>query len=413
MLVLRFENALNAPQLKLIQSLGKVADAHGIKLWAVGGLVRDALLGVPVVDIDLTSEAPAQELGHALTSSLGGSISSVTPFGTVKLAIEGQILDLATMRTEVYPSPASLPLVASSTLTEDLKRRDFTINAMAISLAPSDFGAIVDPHDGRADLEAHLIRAMHVHSFQDDPTRAFRAVRYAVRLGFHIERHTARWMRHGAPLIERVSGTRIRREIERMIEDGRGSSAIASAYHHGLLAQIHPALGANAIRRTIGIAVRTNLQGLELLAALMYPLSTGEVATLITRLSLPKQEASLAEAAVRIREAESTLKGAAPSEVDLVVGKAPIAAITAASKVSLSPLVRASLRRYVRRTMLVIRHLDGETLSRIGVPTGPQTGQVLQALRGAELNNTVRSRQGAIHFVRHWLETAKATGEII
>ncbi|MDA1173900.1 MAG: CCA tRNA nucleotidyltransferase, partial [Chloroflexi bacterium] len=295
----RFEHALDAQQLALLQALGQAADAHGAKLWAVGGIVRDTLLGRPVLDIDLTSQTPANELGHALVSTLGGSVSPITPFMTVKLTIDSHRFDLATTRTETYPQPATLPVVTPSTLSEDLSRRDFTINAMAASLAPVDFGDMTDPFGGQADLDAHLLRVLHQRSFQDDPTRAFRAVRYAVRLGFRIDRRTASWMRHDAPLIERLSGTRIRHEIERMLDEPRGATALLEAHRRGLLTRIHPALGASAITRALRSAARANLTGLELLAALMYPLSTSDVLSLTRRLSLSNQQETVAEANAR------------------------------------------------------------------------------------------------------------------
>jgi len=401
---LHFENALDTHRLALLQALGQAAHAHGTKLWAVGGVVRDTLLGVPVLDIDLTSETPADGLGRTLTSALGGSVGPITPFATVKLTISGQHFDLATTRTETYPQPGTLPSVTLSTLDQDLRRRDFTVNAMAASLAPADFGEVSDPHGGRADLDAGVIRVLHDRSFRDDPTRTFRAVRYAVRLGFHIERTTARWMRRDAPLINRLSGTRVRHEIERMLIDPRGATALMKSHRRGLLGQIHPAFRADAVGRALLSATRRNLRGLELLAALMYSLSTSDVAAVTHRLSLPKRQAILALATVQLREAEPQLSGAAPSAVDLVARNIPQAALSALVAVSESAPVRASLRSYMQRSKFVLRHLDGEALARIGVPSGPPTGQALQTLRSAELDGTVRSRQGATRFIQRWLE---------
>jgi tRNA nucleotidyltransferase (CCA-adding enzyme) len=400
----RFEHALDAQQLAWLQALGQAADAHGAKLWAVGGIVRDSLLGRPVLDIDLTSETPADELGHAPVSTLGGSVSPITPFMTVKLTIDGHRFDLATTRTETYPHPATLPIVTPSTLSEDLKRRDFTINAMAASLAPADFGDMTDPHGGQADLDARLIRALHQRSFRDDPTRAFRAVRYAVRLGFRIDRRTAGWMRHDAPLIESLSGTRIRHEIERMLDEPRGATALLETHRRGLLAQIHPALGASVVTLALRSAARANLTGLELLAALMYPLSTSDVLALTRRLSLSNQQAAVAEATARAHGVESQLSGAPPSVVDRTIGNAPAATLTAIASVSADSAVRASVRRYTRRAAHVQRHLDGKALAHLGVPSGPRIGEALAALRSAELDNLVRTRRGATHFIKQWLQ---------
>ena len=401
----RFDSALDPQQLALLQALGRTAGARGVKLWAVGGVVRDSIIGTPAHDIDITSEAPADELAHVLVSVLGGAAGPMTRFATVKLTIQGRHFDLATTRTETYPQPATLPVITPSTLNEDLNRRDFTINAMAASLAPADFGDVIDPHGGSADIAAHRVKALHLRSFQEDPTRGFRAVRYASRLGFRIELRTARSLRRDSSLIQQLSGTRIRHEIERMLDEPRAAAALLESHRYGLLGQIHPALGTSAVERTLRSAVRASLTGLELLAALMYPLSTGDVTVLVNRLSLPRQHSNLVRSTVRIREAESQLNGVPPSSVDMIVGPAPGAALASVAAVSPSPNVRASLRRYVRQSGLIVRHLNGDALARIGVPPGIVTGQALQALRQAELDNKVRTLQGALLFVKRWLST--------
>ena len=400
----RFENTVDPQQLALLQALGQAADAHGSTLWAVGGVVRDSLIGTPVLDIDLTSETPANELGQTLVSATGGSVSAITPFLTAKLTIDGHRFDLATTRTETYPQPATLPIVTPGTLAEDLKRRDFTINAMAASLAPSDFGDVTDPYGGQADLDARLVRALHQRSFQDDPTRAFRAVRYAVRLGFRIDRRTASWMRADGQLIERLTGTRIRHEIEHILREPRGAAALVDLHRRSLLAHLHPALGAPQVGTVLRAASRRGLCGLELLAALMYPLSTSEVEALARRLSLSNQQVTVAEATARAHEAESQLSGAPPSVVDRTIGNAPAATLTAIATLSANQAVRASVRRYIRRATLVQRHLDGKALAHLGVPPGHRIGEALAVLRGAELDNMVRTRRGATHFITNWLQ---------
>ena len=408
---LQFDTALDTQQLALLHALGRAAIAHGTKLYAVGGVVRDAILGVSVADIDLTSETPAGELGQALATALGGHAARVTPFATVKLTIDGHVFDLATARAETYALPGTLPNVTPSTIEQDLERRDFTINAIAASLAPADFGTILDLHGGRADLGAGVVRTLHQRSFQDDPTRAFRAVRYATRLGFQIDHRTARWMRRDSSIIQRLTGTRARHELERILDEPRGAGTLADAQRRELLTQIHPAFGANAVAHTLHAATRANLRGVELLAALMYPLSRSEIDPVVSRLSLSKQQATLARSAVSLREAEPRISGAAPSVVDLIVGSLPKATLAMGAAVSRSTPARGALQRYNRRSALIGHHLDGEALISIGVPPGPRLGQALQALRSAELDNIVRSRRGATHFIQRWLQAVVDTGD--
>lgn len=407
---LSFKNTLDTPQLTLLQSLGQAAYTHGTKLWAVGGLVRDVILGRPVLDIDLVSEAPADQLGRILISTLGGTVSSLTPFATVKMSIQGQHFDLATTRSETYKHSGTLPVITPSTLDTDLGRRDFTINALAASLDPADFGSIVDPYGGQADLDTGIIRILHPRSFQDDPTRIFRAVRYSVRLGFKIERITSGAIQSNHSLIKHLSGTRIRHEIERILGEPKGAATLLTSHHYGLLSPIHVAFRNHMLGSALRYAARRNLQGLELLAALMYPLSKSDVPVLAERLNLTRQQSVLAQMTVHTREAESQLSGAAPSVVELILGNpslataAPMAALSAIAAISPSTLVRRSLQNYIRRSKLAVRHLDAQALTRIGVPPGPPIGQAMRALHSAQLDRRVRSREGAIRFIRHWLK---------
>ncbi|MEX2599647.1 MAG: hypothetical protein WD533_08335, partial [Dehalococcoidia bacterium] len=179
---------LSPDGLTLLTQLGAAASRHGVRLWLVGGAVRDALLGKHVLDIDLTSEMPAGELGPLLAKKAGGQVVSRSEFGTVKLRFGGRTLDLATARSERYTRPGALPTVSPGTMDADLARRDFSIHAMAASLAPEGFGELLDTQNGLEDLQRGSIRVLHECSFQDDATRMLRAVRYAVRLGFRLER---------------------------------------------------------------------------------------------------------------------------------------------------------------------------------------------------------------------------------
>lgn len=401
---LALDRALRPDQLDLLAELGRAAHHAGAKLWAVGGTVRDALLGKRVLDVDLASETPAGVLGHALADELDGTLTGMTRFGTAKLRIKGQTFDLATTRTEAYPEPAVLPIVAPGRMEDDLVRRDFTINAMAVSLAPDDFGAVLDPHGGQADLDAKLVRVLHPKSFRDDPTRAFRAVRYAVRLGFRVERRTAAWMRRDAHYIERLTPARVRHELERIMEEDDGAGMLAEAHRRGLLAIVHPALGAPRVFDRLRQARRAQLHGLELLAALTYPLSADDVASLERRLGLSRRQATVALAASRLRLTEPNIREASPSQTDALVGGAPQAALSAMAAIADDRRARLNLRTYLQRLGNVGTHLNGNDLARLGVAQGPAMGLVLRSLRAAELDGKVRSRAAAERFVRRLIK---------
>ena len=400
----RFEHVLSDADVALLRELGRAASDAGGKLWAVGGVVRDALVGNPVADIDLTSETPAAELGPVLTASAGGTIAKLTTFGTLKLSIPRGVidrtLDLATTRTETYAAPGALPNVAPTDLRSDLARRDFTINAMAASLAPADFGTVSDLHGGIADLYAKRVRALHERSFQDDPTRQLRAVRYATRLGFRIERRTAVWMRRDVGHLAALSPARARHEIERILDEPTGAKSLRQSWGRGLLAALHPALGTIEVRTALATAARAKLTGMELLGALIYPLSTADAEGLIARLGLTKAQQALVRGVIAGREHEPTLAGAAPSEIAHALGNAPTAAVTAIACVSRDSHVRSALRQYSRAMVNVRVAMNGREIAALGVAAGPPVGRALAALRSAELDGKVRTHAGAVRFIR-------------
>lgn len=178
--------------MKLLKDIGLLANSLGYSAFVVGGLVRDVMLGTKNLDLDIVIEGDAVKMGHALAKKLSAAIVVHKRFGTCSVITKEKLkIDLATARKETYERPAALPTVEFSSLKEDLLRRDFTINAMAVSLNKNSFGQLIDFFNGEKDLGAGRIKVMHDGSFIDDPTRIFRAVRFETRLGFTIEPHTA------------------------------------------------------------------------------------------------------------------------------------------------------------------------------------------------------------------------------
>src|SRR5436190_23514371 len=192
---------------RLLPALDGLAPA-----WLVGGAVRDLMLRGQTVDLDIAIEGDARDVARELAARLGGTAVEHERFGTATIKADDLVVDLASTRREMYAHPGALPDVEPAPLDEDLARRDFTINAMAAAL-PS--GELRDPHDGRTDLDAGVIRVLHPRSFIDDPTRLLRAVRYESRFGFRMDEDTERLARDaiagGAP--GTVSGARIRDEV--------------------------------------------------------------------------------------------------------------------------------------------------------------------------------------------------------
>lgn len=178
--------------------------------------MRDMFLGRPTPDLDIVIEGDAIKLGHILSKELGANLVSHKRFGTCTLSCKDKLrIDLAAARKEKYERPGVLPTVISSSVKDDLVRRDFTINAMAVSINKDDFGKLIDLFGGLKDLKAGRIKVMHEKSFIDDPTRIFRAIRFEQRFDFHIDRHTQALMEKAIArgVLETLETQRVRKEV--------------------------------------------------------------------------------------------------------------------------------------------------------------------------------------------------------
>jgi tRNA nucleotidyltransferase (CCA-adding enzyme) len=184
--------------------------------YLVGGAVRDLLLDAKTRDIDIAVEGDARSAARAVADRLGGQVRGYERFGTADVLMpDNTIYHLATTREETYDAPGALPTVTPASLAEDLRRRDFTVNTLAVGLTGDDLGHLYDPFGGLADLESKAIRVLHDRSFLDDPTRLLRAVRYATRLEFGLDPETERLAREAvaADALSTVSGKRIRADL--------------------------------------------------------------------------------------------------------------------------------------------------------------------------------------------------------
>ena len=212
----KIEAAFPSRAFTLLREVGIKAGSLGYRAYLVGGSVRDIILGRSHIDIDMTVEGDAIKLGKAIAKDVEAVMTAYKSFGTCTLIFkDGSKIDLATARRETYKRPGAMPTIKPSTLKEDLKRRDFTINAIAVSVMAKDFGQVYDFFDGAGDLKSGLIRIIHSKSFTDDPTRIFRARRFAARFGFKIEPRTDILMKKALinRALDTVSQGRIQKEL--------------------------------------------------------------------------------------------------------------------------------------------------------------------------------------------------------
>jgi len=268
--------------LPLLEKVAALADAAGLELYAVGGCARDWALGRESADIDFMLSGASSAVVEGLEKEYGGRHEKFGPFLTVRFfSAEGRRLDFARFRSETYARPAALPTVsAASSAAEDLKRRDFACNAMCVRLnGPEPFG-LLDPYGGLADIKAGLVRVLHEKSFEDDPTRIFRAARFSGRFGWKLEAATSRLalaaVKAGLPGL--LSRERVRNELVKILSEADPLPALEMLKGLGALPFVHPvfafgpsllALG-TARERLAGIAALMGPVGGEFLAGLKF-----------------------------------------------------------------------------------------------------------------------------------------------
>ena len=218
---LRGRRPKQSKNMDIIKIVGKIADESGVQAYIVGGPVRDKFLGIPNYDLDFVIEGDGIKFAEALNKKLKGRLTTYRAFGTATIGLEGKRIDIVSARKETYKYPAAYPDVKPGTIKEDLFRRDFTINAMALAINKKNFGRLVDFYGGQKDLKKGVIRVLHDKSFMDDPTRIFRAVRFAVRFGFKIEPGTKRIMKEAilGGFLGEVNKGRIKKEIELFLKE--------------------------------------------------------------------------------------------------------------------------------------------------------------------------------------------------
>lgn len=229
----------------LLTKVGNIAEGKGMNIFVVGGFVRDLLLGKKNLDIDLVVEGDGLEFARRLAQELSGELRAHSNFGTATITLpDGQKLDVATSRREFYEYPAVLPVVERDSIKQDLYRRDFTVNAMAVSLNPLEYGELVDFFGGQKDLQKRSIRVLYNLSFIEDPTRIFRAIRFEQRYNFSIEEQTAGFIAHALQIgiLNQLSGTRLKNEFLLILKERNAVRILKRAEDWNLLSYIHPNL---------------------------------------------------------------------------------------------------------------------------------------------------------------------------
>ncbi|BCA56259.1 hypothetical protein W02_33990 [Nitrospira sp. KM1] len=424
----------------LLKRLGEVADDRGISLSLVGGVVRDLLLKRKTWDLDLTADEDGIAFAKAIVHRYGGSVVLFERFQTARIVFpDGKKVDITTARRESYRSPAALPNVSAGSLDDDLYRRDFTINAMAISLNAVTFGDLYDPFGGRKDLRSGIIRVLHAGSFIDDPTRIFRAIRFTRRFGFRLERRSATLLNRAAAtnMVQRLSGPRLCREILLLLGDASPEKSIETLDRLHLMRFLSRGLSygqeARRIVRNLNKALqwwrkrfpnRPIDQPMAYLAAVLTGMHTSVVKSVIRRLQLPLAQSDILEwsgsARDRIMRSVSSKSDLRPSQVYHLLEKAPdecIAGLLAGALAHrpgsvVRRLVIARLSRFLQRDRDVTTSITGDDLKRLGLPAGPRFRIILRQIRDAKIDGRIANRPAELELARRLVNRTISRGAV-
>ena len=395
--------------LLLLQLLRSWASPKSLPVYLVGGPVRDALLGSPIKDLDFVVEGDAPKLAYRVAQATGGEVLAHPRFQTATVSLDGSRVDIVTARKETYPQPGSLPQVTPGAIDDDLARRDFSVNALALPLW-EQVPKVLDRHGGLKDLELRVLRVLHARSFDDDPTRILRAIRYEQRLGFSLDKDTSAQLAAalGQGRLGAVTADRVRHELERIFAEARPELALKRAIQLGVLAAIHPGLASvGALERLVARAPSGLLaeQPLCYLASLVYPLSRDQVEGLIGRLNLPNSWAAVVRDTIALKEMEPALADPAlsASQVSTMLEGLSSVSVCAASLVSKSSQGARRLCQYWDEWRHRVPVLTGRDLVAMGVPEGPMVGSILRELRLRRIDGTLADEEGERQVVEEIL----------
>ncbi len=420
----RPESRSEEDRLWLLRVAGKLGESLGTPVFAVGGFVRDLLLERAAPDVDLLVEGDGVGFARRLHEEIGGSLVVHPDFGTA--SIEGAAgpggpslgrIDVASARREVYGAPGALPVVSAGTVDEDLRRRDFSVNAMAVALQPSAFGRLLDPLGGQLDLKRRRLRPLHPLSFVEDPTRIFRAARYACRLGFRLDEVGMTALRLALRVGDypALSGQRLRAEIELLSAERRGWRGFELLLRWDALRlwdrgyRTSPR-SATRMRDAARLCRWTRAKGVDLdpsevaLIALLVDQPAPVVGRCLTRLGLSGEPYRRFHAAARAAPLGRRLargRRRRPSDVAEALRSLPVQVLVGV-RLTGEPRTRRLVEWFLSRGRGMRPHLSGEDVVALGVPRGPEVGRCLAALRRLRLDDAVKTRTQERAFVKAW-----------
>ena len=402
----KLDRTLGRLRSEILNEAVEIGAKHGVPIYLVGGAVRDLVMDEPVADLDITVDKDASTVAHALAAKLSGRVVARSQFGTFKVDMAGESVDVVTSRRETYRRPGALPTVSPSSIDDDLKRRDFTINAMALRLTPGPV-VVLDPCQGQDDIRSRTIRVLHDGSFRDDATRMLRAIRYEQRLGFSLSHETEALLTSNASYLDTISGDRLRRETSIIFREENAPAILLRAARLGLLVALHRHLPSEEEleRRLSAVPASARGNPRSYLALLAVAMSESQAEGFIQRLKMPPTEAKAVRDAIEARSAVASLGSKeSPSRIVAALQGLDPHALRVAALLSPDEASSGLALRYLNEWRHVKPRLNGRDLARLGIPQGPRVGLLLERLRDARIEGEISTKEEEEAFVRRLAE---------
>ncbi|UMZ73910.1 CBS domain-containing protein [Natranaerofaba carboxydovora] len=404
----------------LLYLIGQKAEKEGYKVYGVGGFVRDLLLGKNNIDLDLVVEKDAISLSKILANYLNGELKTFPQFQTATLTLpQGLRIDFATARIEFYAFPAAAPEVEKSTIKQDLYRRDFTINTMAVELNISSFGKLLDFFNGREDLKKRHIRVLYNLSFVEDPTRIFRAIRFETRLGFIIEEQTLLFIKNAVEtgVIEKLPGEKLHEELRLVFHEPNYPEAIRRIDNLGILNNIFPGVRLddkkvkmlynvedvikwyNSKRKNFSYSISKEA---VVFSVLFFGQSFSLIDSYFERIKIAKKVREVIfETLKKTPEISNKLKqkDIKNSELAEIMEGLPLETVLYILAENDSFQIRENIYHYMDELQGIGIEITGEDLKSLGIEPGPIYKEVLEQVRKARLDGLVNSVDEEIEFV--------------
>ena len=390
-------NLLESNQQSAIKSIGIAAQSLGVRAFLVGGSVRDLILGRPLSDIDISVECRPENL--LKTPELRGTLLvSASDFGTAKFNINNELIDVAMARSEVYPEPGMLPEVRPSDIDNDLARRDFTINSIAVSLCRENWGEVLDAFNSISDLRSKTIKVIHSKSFIDDPTRIFRAARYMARLDFTLNLKTQNLLLGSINSLKNLSGVRVSNELTKIFLEADPGKIIRLLNSWGVMTCVYESLDTSLIDWDC-LNIDSSLQN-----------DRDVIGFLLMSLSLPSFErqkfsermvfnSSVSKAIEDLTLIENMKPHFKASDVYETLSQCSEAALATACLFH-KGYIAEHVDLFEEKLKHVRLSIDGNDISDLGIGPGPQTGQILRTIHTSLLDGDIISREEQIELAK-------------